>query len=78
MRMLVYGLFHAVMRSALADELITVDPCQVNGADRVERAHKVVVATVAQLNEATKAMPARLRAIVPLASWLALRWGRGA
>lgn len=33
-RMLVYTLFHAIMRSALADELITVDPCQVKGADR--------------------------------------------
>ncbi len=74
-RMLVYTLLHAIMRTALADELITVDPCQVKGADRVECAHKVVVATVAQLNACTEAMPEALRAVVPLASWCALRRG---
>ncbi len=75
MRMLVYSLLHAIMRSAVADGLITVDPCQVRGADRVERAHKVIPATVAQLDKATQAMPPRLRAAVALASWCALRRG---
>lgn len=75
MRMLAYTLLHAIIRSALADELISLDPCQVKGADRVERVHKVIPATVAQLNAATEAMPEALRAVVPLASWLALRRG---
>jgi integrase len=74
-RMLVYGLLHSVMRSALSDELITVDPCQVSGADRVERAHKVIPATVDELDKAARAMPDRLRAAVALASWCALRRG---
>ena len=75
MRMLVYTLLHSIMRSAVADELITVDPCQVRGADRVERAHKVIPATVGQLNAATEAMPSGLRAAVALVSWCALRRG---
>jgi integrase len=74
-RMLVYGLFHAVMRTALADELITTDPCQVKGADRVEVAHQVVPATVAQLSAAIDAITPRLKAAVALASWCALRRG---
>ena len=74
-RILAYTLLHAIMKSALEDGLITVDPCQVKGAGRVEREHKVVVASVSQLNACAKAMPEALKAIVPLASWCALRRG---
>jgi integrase len=64
-----------VMRTALADELISADPCQVKGADRVEVAHKVIPASVAQLNATMEAITPRLKAAVALASWCALRRG---
>jgi integrase len=70
-----YRVFHALMRQALADELILVDPCRIRGAGQVQRAIRIVPATLAELKTATEAMPPHLRLMVSLASFCALRYG---
>jgi integrase len=70
-----YGLLHAVMATALSDELIVANPCRIRGAGQTERVRTIVPATVAELAELTAAMPERLQLAVPLASWCALRFG---
>ena len=66
---------HAIMASAVADEVIDSNPCRIRGAGQHKRAHKVIPASVAQLNAAIEAMTPRLKAAVALASWCAPRRG---
>ena len=61
--------------SAITEELIDANPCRIVGAGRSKRVHKIRPASVAELGELTAAMPERLRLMVTLASWCALRFG---
>ena len=63
------------MGSAVNDELIDANPCRIVGAGRAKRVHKIRPASVEELAALTAAMPERLRLMVMLASWCALRFG---
>lgn len=69
-----YRLLRAVMRTAVADELILRNPCQVAGAG-VERAAERPVASVAEVGALAQAIAPRFRLLVLLAAWCGLRRG---
>ena len=69
-----YRLLSSIMRTAVVDGLILTSPCKVNGAG-TERAVERPIATVAEVEALTSAMPEHLRLIVPLAVWCQLRRG---
>jgi len=75
MRSHAYSLLRTIMTSAVNDELIDSNPCRIVGASRSKRVHKIRPASVPELAELTEAMPERLRLMVTLASWCALRFG---
>jgi integrase len=61
--------------SAVNDESIDANPCRIVGAGRANRVHKIRPASVEELAVLTEEMPERLRLMVTLASWCALRFG---
>lgn len=69
-----YRLLHAVCATAVADGLLTVNPCQIKGAGQVRAAERTT-ATPAEVQALAEAMPAHLRAAVVLAAWSGLRRG---
>jgi integrase len=75
MRSHAYSLLRTVMASAVNDELIDANPCRIVGAGRSKRVHKIRPASVEELAVLTEAMPEKLRLMVTLASWCALRFG---
>lgn len=70
-----YGLLNTVMASAVAEGKAPLNPCVLRGAGGVKRASKTRPATLAELETIVATMPERLRAMVLLASWCALRQG---
>jgi len=70
-----YSLLRTIMGSAVNDELIDANPCRIVGAGRAKRVHRIRPASVDELATLTEAMPERLRLMVTLASWCALRFG---
>lgn len=75
MRSHAYSLLRTIMGSAVNDELIDANPCRIVGAGRAKRVHKIRPASVEELAIVTEAMPERLRLMVTLSSWCALRFG---
>jgi integrase len=75
MRSHAYSLLRTIMASAVNDELIDANPCRIVGAGRAKRVHKIRPASVEELGVLTAEMPERLRLMVTLASWCALRFG---
>jgi integrase len=71
----VYGLLHAIMKTAFSDELIAADPCRLRGAGQAQRVHQIVVATIPEIDAATAAMPEHLRLAVSLSVWTHVRFG---
>ena len=69
-----YRLLRAMMRTAVADEIIVRNPCQVERAG-VERSPERPVATVAEVAALVDAMTPRFKAVVLLAAWCGLRKG---
>lgn len=63
------------MASAVNDEIIDANPARIVGDGRAKRVHRIRPASVAELGVLTEAMPERLRLMVTLASWCALRLG---
>jgi integrase len=70
-----YALLRTILNTAIADELITANPCRVRGAGASKRAKPIRPATLAELEVLTTAMPPRYRLMVLLAAWCALRFG---
>jgi integrase len=69
-----YRLLSSIMRTAVEDGLILNTPCRVKGAG-VERAAERPIATVAEIEVLSVAMPEHLRLAVLLAAWCQLRRG---
>jgi integrase len=70
-----YALLKAVMNTAVADEVIDGNPCRIRGAANTPRAREIRPATIEELEVIVEAMPDRLRALVLLCAWCALRSG---
>lgn len=71
----VYRLLHAVLTTAESDGLIARNPCVIRGAATARRARRIEPATVAELHGIADAMPERLRLLILLCGWCALRFG---
>jgi integrase len=69
-----YRLLSSIMRTAVGDELIHRNPCQVRGA-AVGKAPERPIATIAEVDALAEAMPPGLRIVVALAAWCQLRRG---
>jgi integrase len=69
-----YRLLSSVLRTALTDEVIARNPCQVKGA-AVEKAPERPVVSTAEVEALAEAMPEHLRVAVLLAAWCQLRRG---
>jgi integrase len=69
-----YRLLHAVLNTALDDELIRRNPCRIRGAGEAHTPERPV-ATVAQVLDLAGRVPARFRALVLLAAFTGLRYG---
>lgn len=70
-----YGLLHAILATALDDEVISANPARIRGAATSKRAGTITLLTPAELERLAAAMPDRLRCSVLLAAWCGLRWG---
>jgi integrase len=70
-----YSLLRTILNTALADDLVTANPCRIRGAGQSKRARKIEPATLAELEVITAAMPERYRLMVMLAAWCQLRFG---
>lgn len=71
----VYQLLRAISATAVDSKLLAVNPCNITGAGRVQRAKKVTPATIEDLASIAANMPDRLRLAVLLGGWCALRHG---
>ncbi len=69
-----YRLLSSIFRTAVDDETIGRNPCQVRGA-AAERAPERPIATMKEVDELADAMPEDLRIAVLLAAWCQLRRG---
>jgi len=70
-----YALLRTILGDAVAEELLTVNPCRIRKAGVVKRVHKIEPASLEELAIIVEAFPARYRGVVLLASWCALRFG---
>jgi integrase len=69
-----YRLLSTIMRTAVVDGLILTSPCKVEGGG-TERAAERPMATIAEVEALTSAMPEHLQLVVLLATWCQLRRG---
>jgi integrase len=69
-----YRLLRAVLNTAVADELLARNPCQLSGAGQ-ERSPERPTATVGEVQALAGAMPERLALVVWLAAFCGLRRG---
>jgi integrase len=69
-----YRLLKTICSTAVADELIMRNPCNVKGA-AVERSKERPVLTVAQIDSLVNAIDSRYQGMVLLGSWCGLRLG---
>jgi integrase len=67
-----YRLLSTIMKTAVADEVISRNPCQVKGAS-AEKAPERPVASIAEVQALADAMPDELRIAVLMAAWCQLR-----
>lgn len=70
-----YGLLHAILATAVADEAITANPCRVRGGGQVDRASQTRPATLVELATIAETMRPAYRAAVLLSAWCGLRFG---
>lgn len=70
-----YQVFHAIMATAYADDLIVANPCRVRGGGTTRRSHDIQPATLDELAVIAQNMPDRYRLMVYLAAFCALRFG---
>ncbi len=69
-----YALLRAILGTAVSEELIRRNPCQVKGASTVHTPERPT-ATVQEVYALATAVQPRFRALVLMAGFLGLRWG---
>ena len=70
-----YSLLRAVMGQAVVEGLVSSSPCQIPGAGRATRQRRIEPASLPELAAIVQGMPERLRLLVVLGAWCALRYG---
>lgn len=71
----VYALLRTILNTAVRDDLIPANPCRVEGAGSVRRAKTIRPASIPELEVIVANTEERLRPMVLLAAWCALRFG---
>ncbi|MFI8276478.1 tyrosine-type recombinase/integrase [Streptomyces sp. NPDC085929] len=69
-----YALLRAILGTALSDQMIRRNPCQIKGASTVHTPERPT-ATVQEVYALARAIQPRFRVIVLMAGFLGLRWG---
>lgn len=75
MRAHAYALLRTILGTAVADELLTANPCAIRGAGSAKRVHQVKPASLDEITALVAAMPERYRVLTLLAAWCGLRFG---
>lgn len=75
MRAHAYSLLSTILGTAASEGIADANPCTISGAGNTERRVKIRPATLAELETIATEMPERLRLMVLLAAWCALRYG---
>jgi integrase len=75
MRSHAYQLLHAICKTAVADELLSVNPCQIEGATATKRSRELTVPDIAQLAVIADKIDAKYKALVLISAWCGLRFG---
>jgi integrase len=70
-----YGLLHAILATAVKDELIDRNPCSIERAMSSNRKREPVILDVPEIAALADAIGDRWRALVLLSAWCGLRWG---
>lgn len=70
-----YALVRTILGTAVTEERIPANPCQIRGAGTTKRRLKIEPATLDELRVLAQHMPPKYRVMVLLASWCALRFG---
>ncbi|GAT02062.1 tyrosine-type recombinase/integrase [Mycolicibacterium fortuitum] len=71
-----YGLLNAICNTAVADDFIERNPCQLSRVMNPARKREPTILTVAEVAALADAIrPDRLRALVLLSAWCGVRWG---
>ena len=70
-----YSLLRAIYTTAVADDLVTANPCRIRGAGQAKTKHTTKVATLGELEVMVAAVPERYQALLLLAAWCGLRFG---
>ncbi len=70
-----YVLLRTVCTTAVADELLAANPCRIRGGGQAKRASETEPATLEELATIVQEIPVRLRLMVQLAAWCAMRYG---
>lgn len=70
-----YLLLKSVLATAVADGIITENPCQIRGAVKASTGKQVAPPTPAELAIITATIDPRLSLLVEIAAWGGLRWG---
>ncbi len=70
-----YALLRTICTTAVDDELLSANPCRIRGASQAKRASETEPATLDELAVIVAEMPTRLRVMVLLAAWCAMRYG---
>ena len=70
-----YSLLRAILGQAVTEGLVATSPCQIPGAGRSTRQRRIEPASLPELAAIVEGMPERLRLLVLLGAWCALRYG---
>jgi integrase len=70
-----YGLLHAILATAVENDLIQKNPCQIKRAMNTNRKREPVILDVKEIAALADGIGNRWRALVLLSAWCGLRWG---
>lgn len=70
-----YALLKTILNTAVADDVISANPCRIRGASNTARLKDVRPASIPELEVIMTALPANRRCLALLCAWCALRIG---
>jgi integrase len=70
-----YGLLHAILGTAVENDLISKNPCQIKRAMNTNRKREPIILEVNEVSALAHQIGTRWRALVLLSAWCGLRWG---
>ncbi|MCV6982986.1 site-specific integrase [Mycolicibacterium pulveris] len=70
-----YQLLRTIFNTAVADKVVSENPCQIKSAGKAPKPRDVRPLTPDELEQVADAVPEKYRAAVPVAAWCGLRFG---